>query len=288
MYPAVTVLSLFGSLPFASTAPVCAGAQLPKPSAPPSPVPVRSVAPEPTSMMDTSADDAFDPLVSVYVDTAHYLWNRGGISVDLPLCVSVAGRRSRSNAVTRFNAVVDCSRTWRVEPNIRDSLVLDSADVVASTVLGRRRGERMDYDVMLRALDALLAGCFVIFHDYVATADALRYELARDTHLDLALNILVRNECLRRGGTYWSRTRGNRAPLAQLWTPFFGVDAVPNTAAEIARGLLDMYAAIEAKARPTAYVDDAPFNIVRRWHSSPARLRPLVLSFNVEYLFGRE
>ena len=82
--------------------------------------------------------------------------------MDLPLCVSVAGRRSRSNAVTRFNAVVDCSRTWLVEPNIRDSLVLDPADAVASTVLGRRRGKRMDCDVMLRALDTLLANCFVI------------------------------------------------------------------------------------------------------------------------------
>ena len=66
------------------------------------------------------------------------------------------------------------------------------------------------------------------------------------------------------------------------------MDAVPTTAAEIASGgLLDMYAASEANARPTPYVVDAPFNVLRRWHSSPTRLRPLVLSFNVEHLFGR-
>ena len=45
--------------------------------------------------MDTSTDAAFDPVVAMYVDTARYLWSRGGVTVDLPLCVSVAGRRSR-------------------------------------------------------------------------------------------------------------------------------------------------------------------------------------------------
>lgn len=112
-------------------------------------------------------------------------------------------RRSRSSAVTCFNAVVDCAQVWLVEPNIYDSLVLDPDDAVDATIMNRHRGVRLAYDDMLRALDAELAGCFVIIHDYVATAVALRYELERDAHLEVALNILVRNECLRRGNLYW-------------------------------------------------------------------------------------
>ena len=191
-----------------------------------------------------------------------------------------------SAAVTRVNAVVNCARTWLVESNVRNSLVLDPTDAVASTVFERHRITPVVYDELLLALDPLLTGCFVIFHDYVGAADALRVELARDTHIDMALNILMRNKCLRRGGRYWSRTSGNRAALAQLWTPFFGVDAVITTAVGMARPLLDMYATIEANARPTAYVNDTPFNLVRRWHSGFARLRPLKLSFNVEHIFG--
>ena len=167
-------------------------------------------------MMDTSSDDAYDPVVAVHVETARYVWSRAGFNVDLPICVSVAGRSSRSAAVTRFNVVVDCSRTWLVEPNIRDSLLLDLWDAVATTVLERHRRARIHYDELLRALDTLFTGCFVIFHDYVAAADALRFELARVTHLDLALNVIVRNECLSHRGSYWSRKRGNRAPLAQM------------------------------------------------------------------------
>ena len=70
-------------------------------------------------MMDTSTD-VFDFVVSVYVDTARYIWCRAGISVHFPLGYSVAKRRSRSTCVTRFNVVVDCSRTWIGEPNICD------------------------------------------------------------------------------------------------------------------------------------------------------------------------
>lgn len=64
------------------------------------------------------------------------------------------------------------------------------------------------------------------------------------------------------------------------------MDAVPTTAAKIACGLLDMYAAIEANAYFTTYINDAPFNLARRWHSSPARLRPLELALNVKHVFG--
>ena len=110
-------------------------------------------------MMNPSTDKAFDPVVAVHVDTTRYLWSRVDISVGLGLCVAIAGRRSRSNAVTCFNAVVDCSRTWFIEPDIHDSLTLDPSDAVAATVFERHRGTRMDYDNMLRALDAILAGC---------------------------------------------------------------------------------------------------------------------------------
>ena len=81
---------------------------------------------------------------------------------------------------------------------------------------------------------------------------------SRVTHIDMALYILMRNKCLRRGRRYWSHPCGNRAPLAQLWTPFLKVTAVVTTAAKIARGFFDMYAAIETNARPTAYVNDTP------------------------------
>lgn len=238
-------------------------------------------------MTDTSSNVVFVPVIAVHVDTARYLWSRAGICVDLPISVSVAERRSRSAAVTRLNAVVDCSRTWRVERNVRDSLARDPKDTVASTVFERKRGTRMNYDKLLRALDSLI-GCFVIICNYLAAADVLRFELARDTHIDLALNILMLNECLSRGGRYWSRTRGNRAPIAQLWTR---VSKKTPSLPQLLRlindhGLLDMYATIEANARATAYVNDTPFNLVRRWHSSLARLRPFELSFNVENIFG--
>ena len=45
-------------------------------------------------MIDTSTDDVFDLVVAVHVDTARFLWCRPAISVNLQLCMSVAGRRS--------------------------------------------------------------------------------------------------------------------------------------------------------------------------------------------------
>ena len=105
---------------------------------------------------------------------------------------------------------MDRSRTWVIEPNIRDSLALDPTDAVAATTLERHRGARVDYDVMLRILDELFASCFVVFHDYVATVDALRYELARDTYLDLALNIL---RAQRMSTPWW------RLLVAHTWQP---------------------------------------------------------------------
>ena len=60
---------------------------------------------------------------------------------------------------------------------------------------------------------------------------------------------------------------------------------MPTTAAEIVRGLLDMYAAVKSSARTTAFVNNVPFNVIRRWRSSPEHLRPLEISFNVENVF---
>ena len=58
-----------------------------------------------------------------------------------------------------------------------------------------------------------------MFYDREYTLDALRFAFPRARTVDLGQYVLLRNDALREGGTVWSRSRANTAPLEDLWRP---------------------------------------------------------------------
>ena len=135
---------------------------------------------------------------------------------------------------------------------------------------------------MLERLSAILVGKFIMVDDYPALGETLRLELPAYTFCDVATNVLVRNECLRRGGHYWRRSRNAIAPLAELWRPFFELPLNPLNTAGVANGLRTIFQSIEDKYPHDVYVPATPANPICPWRSTPTRLLRLTASFDVE------
>ena len=184
-----------------------------------------------------------DKVVSVAVDYARYYWRYRDVFIDLPLRVAAAGLipPSRIPEVV-FNVHVVCATEWYYEFDETDSLTLDVCDEYASKVLSSEENTRkVSYDEMLSELAAILIGKYVVLDDYPALLETLRCELPTYHFFDVATNVLVRNEALRRGAHYWQRTHDTVAPLADLWPAFFDAPLDARNTAAVASGLRTIF-----------------------------------------------
>ena len=96
------------------------------------------------------------------------------------------------------------------------------------------------YAEKIRKLSLLLTRPNVVFHDREAVLDALRLSLSHERTTDVGLNVHVRNDALRAGGTCWQRSRRTLVKLQALWGPLIG-GIVPEDGVSVARGFLQMF-----------------------------------------------
>ena len=85
-----------------------------------------------------------------------------------------------------------------------------------------RRLPLNSYTEALRELSLLLARRSMVFNARESVLDALRLSLPLDRKTDVGLNVHVRNEALRFGGTCWCRSRRTLVELDSLWPPLIG------------------------------------------------------------------
>ena len=93
---------------------------------------------------------------------------------------------------------------------------------------------------MVRNLSALLTRRYMVFYDCYALLDALRFALPLERTTDVGYVKHLRNDALRRAGTYWCRTRRQLVGLDALWCPLIGGRIIADTIAR-AQGLLRMF-----------------------------------------------
>ena len=208
--------------------------------------------------------------------------------VDLPLRVTIAARRPVTESFeVCYETRVMCSREWYFDFGRRDALTLDPRDEYAATGLGRKDLPAVDFDKFLAELATWLENRYVILYNYAALGETLRLELPQYTFCDIATNVLIRNEALRRGGHFWPRTRSVAAPLAELWPAFFDHALDPLNTASVAKGLGEMFVRVEGQFRQRQRVPATPVAPQCEWRSTLTTRRPLIAMLDAERRYGR-
>ena len=135
---------------------------------------------------------------------------------------------------------------------------------------------------MFTQLGSILVGKSVIVDDYKALGETLRLELQSYCFFDVATNILVRNEALRRGGHFWQRFRNVVAPLSELWPSFFDTPFDSRNTAAVASGLRSIFMNVEQQYAHNCFIPTTPAVANCSWRSTPTAIHLLTVSFNME------
>ena len=135
---------------------------------------------------------------------------------------------------------------------------------------------------MFTQLASILVGKYVIVDDYKALGETLQLELQSYCFFDVATNILVRNEALRRGGHFWQRSRNVVAPLSELWPSFFGTSFDSRNTAAVASGLRSIFINVEQQYAHNCFIPTTPAAANCSWRSTPTAIHLLTVSFNME------
>ena len=96
------------------------------------------------------------------------------------------------------------------------------------------------YSEIIRTLSILLVRRYMVFHDCEAVLDSLQLALPLKRTTDISLNIHVRNDALRSGGSCWCRSRRHLVEMEKLWQRLIGA-RVPADPIARAHGILRMF-----------------------------------------------
>ena len=103
----------------------------------------------------------------------------------------------------------------------------------------------------------------------------------------MAANVLVRNDTLRSGGHYWSRTRLMAAPFAEMWLAFFDHARNPLDTASVALGLRAIFICVERQSRQRQRIPATPVSSSCAWRFKLTTRHPLITMFDAERCVGR-